>query len=61
MHLQIISRTKFNMGPGTIFYYLLWPVVIVALLFFWLFKYITLLIEIGVSIMKELHVEIKNF
>ena len=49
------------MGPGTIFYYLLWPVVIVALLLFWIFKYITLLIEIGVSIMKELHIEIKNF
>gem|GEM_PF-3307582 len=49
------------MGIGTIMYYLLWPVVIIILLTFWLFKYTSLLMEVGVEFTRGLHDDIKSF
>jgi len=49
------------MGLGTLFYYLLWPAVIIALIFFWLFKYTTLIMEVGVEFIMGLHDDIKSF
>jgi hypothetical protein len=49
------------MGVGTIMYYLLWPVIILILLIFWLFKYTTLVMEVGVEFARGLHDDVKDF
>ncbi len=48
------------MGIGTIIYYLLWPIVLIALLTFWLFKGTTIVMEASVEFIKGLHEDIKN-
>jgi len=49
------------MTTGTIFYYLLWPAVIIILMTFWLFKYTALLMEVAVEFTRGLHDDIKSF
>ncbi len=48
------------MSIGTIVYYLLWPLVLVALSVYWFFHIVTLLCEISVEYVRGMHEDIKN-
>jgi hypothetical protein len=48
------------MNLGIIFYYLLWPFVLVALFIFWTFKLTTWVMEVAIEHVRGLHDDVKN-
>ncbi|HMO78939.1 MAG TPA: hypothetical protein PJ997_01940 [Candidatus Paceibacterota bacterium] len=49
------------MSFGSIIYYILWPIVAIAILIYWAFSAISFFLELCVEVVRGFHEDIKKF